>query len=130
MRQCESRKEVVVPVNHQDPYSGAYVDTDPQETAEWKESLDAVIEERGHQRGREIMLSLLERSRQQHLGVPMHPVTDYVNTIAPEDEAPFPGDEQIERTYRRWIRWNAAVTVHNAQSVSYTHLTLPTNREV
>ena len=62
------------------------------------------------------MLSLLERSRQQHLGVPMHPVTDYVNTIAPEDEAPFPGDEQIERTYRRWIRWNAAVTVHNAQS--------------
>ena len=105
-----------MPVNHQDPYSGAYVDTDPQETAEWKESLDAVIEERGHQRGREIMLSLLERSRQQHLGVPMHPVTDYVNTIAPEDEAPFPGDEQIERTYRRWIRWNAAVTVHNAQS--------------
>ncbi|MFD2673987.1 pyruvate dehydrogenase (acetyl-transferring), homodimeric type [Gulosibacter bifidus] len=105
-----------MPVHHQDPYSEEYVDTDPQETAEWNESLDAVIDERGHQRGREIMLSLLEHSRQKHLGVPMHPVTDYINTIAPEDEAEFPGDEQLERTYRRWIRWNAAVTVHNSQS--------------
>ena len=103
-------------VNIQDPYSEDYVDTDPQETAEWKESLDAVIDERGHQRGREVMLSLLERSRERHLGVPMVPVTDYVNTIAPEDEAPFPGDESTERTYRRWIRWNAAMTVQNAQT--------------
>ena len=103
-------------VNTQDPYSEDYVDTDPQETAEWKESLDAVIDERGHQRAREVMLSLLERSRERHVGVPMVPVTDYINTIAPEDEPEFPGDEAIERTYRRWIRWNAAMTVQNAQA--------------
>ncbi|WP_311476669.1 pyruvate dehydrogenase (acetyl-transferring), homodimeric type [uncultured Gulosibacter sp.] len=102
-------------VHTQDPYSEDFVDTDPQETAEWKESLDALIDERGHQRGRDIMLALLERSRERLLGVPMVPVTDYVNTIAPGDEPDFPGDEQLERTYRRWIRWNAALTVQNSQ---------------
>ncbi|CAG7845415.1 Pyruvate dehydrogenase E1 component [Pseudoclavibacter triregionum] len=102
-------------VNAQDPYSEAYEDADPQETAEWRESLDAVIDEKGHERGREIMLALLKRSREKHLGVPQVPVTDYINTIAPEDEPEFPGDEAIERRYRSWIRWNAAMLVQRAQ---------------
>ena len=102
-------------VHDQDPYSKHFEDSDPQETQEWRDSLDAVIDERGRQRGRDIMLSLLKRSKERHLGVPMVPVTDYVNTIAPEDEAAFPGDEAIERRYRRWIRWNAAMTVQRAQ---------------
>ncbi|WP_242091101.1 hypothetical protein, partial [Microbacterium lacticum] len=46
---------------------------------------------------------------------PQVPVTDYINTIAPENEPEFPGDEELERRYRRWIRWNAAITVHRAQ---------------
>lgn len=104
-----------VAVNNQDPYSEHYVDSDPEETAEWRESLDAVVDAQGHQRGRDIMLSLLERSRERHLGVPMVPTTDYVNSIAPEDEPEFPGDESLERTYRSWIRWNAAMTVQRAQ---------------
>ena len=41
--------------------------------------------------------------------------TDYINTIATTDEPIFPGDEAIERTYRAWMRWNAAVLVHRAQ---------------
>jgi pyruvate dehydrogenase E1 component len=41
--------------------------------------------------------------------------TDYINTIATSDEPTFPGDEAIERTYRAWMRWNAAVLVHRAQ---------------
>lgn len=45
----------------------------------------------------------------------MVPTTDYINTIAPENEPSFPGDEEVERRYRAWIRWNAAVTVHRAQ---------------
>ncbi len=102
-------------VNDQDPYSAGYVDVDPEETAEWRESLDGLVETHGRGRAREILLSLLGRSRELHLGVPMVPTTDYVNTIAPENEPEFPGDEEIERRYRRWIRWNAAVTVHRAQ---------------
>ncbi len=102
-------------VNDQDPYSVSNYDADPQETAEWKESLDGVVASQGHERGRDIMLSLLRRSKELHLGVPMVPTTDYLNTIAPENEPAFPGDEETERRYRAWIRWNAAMLVHRAQ---------------
>ncbi|HOV99968.1 MAG TPA: pyruvate dehydrogenase (acetyl-transferring), homodimeric type [Rhodoglobus sp.] len=102
-------------VNDQDPYSVHHTDQDPEETAEWRESLDALVATHGHARGREIMLSLLKHSKDLHLGVPMVPTTDYINTIAPENEPEFPGDEEIERRYRAWIRWNAAITVHRAQ---------------
>ena len=102
-------------VNDQDPYSFHQMDSDPQETNEWNDSLEAVVAQSGHQRGREIMLSLLKRSKELHLGVPMVPTTDYLNTIAPENEPDFPGDEGIERRFRAWIRWNAAITVHRAQ---------------
>ena len=102
-------------VNDQDPYSVHADDIDPQETAEWNESLDAIVEARGRGRAREIMLSLLKRSKDLHLGVPMVPTTDYINTIAPENEPEFPGDEDLERRYRAWIRWNAAITVHRSQ---------------
>jgi pyruvate dehydrogenase E1 component len=110
-----NQEEVRVAVNDQDPYSFNQMDSDPTETNEWRESLDSVVAQSGHQRGREIMLSLLKRSKELHLGVPMVPTTDYLNTIAPENEPAFPGDEEIERRYRAWIRWNAAITVHRAQ---------------
>ncbi|MEY4533552.1 MAG: hypothetical protein RI926_1321 [Actinomycetota bacterium] len=102
-------------VNDQDPYSVSNFDADPQETAEWNESLEGVVTSQGHERGRDIMLSLLRRSKELHLGVPMVPTTDYINTIAPENEPAFPGDEETERRYRAWIRWNAAMLVHRAQ---------------
>lgn len=102
-------------VNIQDPYAPDRDDQDPQETSEWIESLDDVVEHAGPQRGREIMTSLLQRSRELHLSVPQVPTTDYVNTIASVNEPEFPGDEELERRYRSWIRWNAAVTVHRAQ---------------
>ena len=90
-------------------------DTDPQETQEWLESLDAVIDEAGQSRARYVMLSLLNRARQKRIGVPSLTATDFINTIGPEDEPWFPGDEEVERRYRRWLRWNAAVMVHRAQ---------------
>ena len=102
-------------VNDQDPYSVSSTDSDPEETAEWNESLDQLVAAHGHGRAREIMLSLLKRSKELHLGVPMVPTTDYINTIASENEPEFPGNEEIERRYRAWIRWNAAVLVHRAQ---------------
>lgn len=104
-----------VTVNDQDPYSVTNLDSDPEETAEWTESLDALVAAEGHGRAREIILSLLRRSKELHLGVPMVPTTDYLNTIAPENEPAFPGDEEVERRYRAWMRWNAAVLVHRAQ---------------
>ncbi|MGF3055323.1 pyruvate dehydrogenase (acetyl-transferring), homodimeric type [Microbacterium sp. YY-01] len=102
-------------VHDQDPYSQGPLDSDPEETGEWQQSLDELVDVKGRGRGREIMLSLLKRSKELHLGVPMVPTTDYINTIAPENEPDFPGEEEVERRYRHWIRWNAAVTVHRAQ---------------
>jgi len=112
----QPRKEAyAVSINNQDAFAVNNPDRDPQETAEWLESLDALAKNHGRGRAREIMLNLLRRSHELQLNVPLVPTTDYINTISPEDEPEFPGDEQIERTYRAWMRWNAAIMVHRAQ---------------
>ncbi|MGC4804284.1 pyruvate dehydrogenase (acetyl-transferring), homodimeric type [Micromonospora sp. DT233] len=90
-------------------------DIDPEETGEWVESLDGVIDERGTKRARYVMLRLLERARERQVGVPSLTTTDYINTIPPEREPWFPGDEHIERRIRAYVRWNAAMLVHRAQ---------------
>ncbi len=90
-------------------------DIDPDETREWLESLDAVVDERGRTRARYLMLALLQHARERQVGVPSLIGTDYINTIPPEAEPWFPGDEDLERTIRRAIRWNAAIMVHRAQ---------------
>jgi pyruvate dehydrogenase E1 component len=90
-------------------------DIDPEETREWLESLDGAVDERGRTRARYLMLALLQRARERGVGVPSLASTDYINTIPPEAEPWFPGDEEVERRYRAWIRWNAAIMVHRAQ---------------
>ncbi|MPZ84259.1 MAG: pyruvate dehydrogenase (acetyl-transferring), homodimeric type [Actinophytocola sp.] len=90
-------------------------DIDPDETTEWLESFDAMLSSGGQQRARYLMLRLLERARESRVGVPALTSTDYVNSIPTDKEPWFPGDEEVERRYRAWIRWNAAMTVHRAQ---------------
>ncbi|WP_426246750.1 pyruvate dehydrogenase (acetyl-transferring), homodimeric type [Nocardioides sp. LHG3406-4] len=89
-------------------------DIDPDETTEWIDSFDAMIDDRGRERARYVMLRLLERAREKQVGVPALRSTDYINTIPPEREPWFPGDEEIERRIRAFIRWNAAVMVSSA----------------
>ena len=89
-------------------------DIDPDETREWVDSFDTVVETRGRARARYVMLRLLERAREQQVGVPGLRSTDYINTIPPEREPWFPGDEYIERRIRAYIRWNAAIMVSRA----------------
>jgi pyruvate dehydrogenase E1 component len=89
-------------------------DTDPGETVEWLDSLDAVINAKGKTRARFLVSKITERAREAQVGTPAEVNTPYVNTI-PADEQPwFPGDEYIERRIRAYIRWNAAVMVVNA----------------
>ncbi|MEU7801503.1 pyruvate dehydrogenase (acetyl-transferring), homodimeric type [Micromonospora arborensis] len=90
-------------------------DIDPEETSEWVESLDGVIDDRGAKRARYVMLRLLERARERQVGVPPLTTTDYINTIPSEREPWFPGDEHVERRIRAYVRWNAAMLVHRAQ---------------
>jgi pyruvate dehydrogenase E1 component len=90
-------------------------DIDPEETGEWLESFDEMLDREGPGRARYLMLRLLERAGERHVAIPSLTSTDYVNTIPTENEPWFPGDEEVERRYRAWIRWNAAVMVHRAQ---------------
>ncbi|WP_067485119.1 pyruvate dehydrogenase (acetyl-transferring), homodimeric type [Actinomadura hibisca] len=89
-------------------------DINPDETREWLESLDTVIKTEGRGRARYVMLRLLERAREQQVGVPSLRSTDFINTIPPEREPWFPGDEHVERRIRAYIRWNAAIMVSRA----------------
>jgi pyruvate dehydrogenase E1 component len=61
------------------------------------------------------MLSLLRHSAEHNVGLPTLLHTDYINSISPEDEPEFPGNEQIESRIRAYNRWNAAIMVHRAQ---------------
>ncbi|MFA5884959.1 MAG: pyruvate dehydrogenase (acetyl-transferring), homodimeric type [Acidimicrobiia bacterium] len=89
-------------------------DIDQAETAEWLDSLDAVVEGRGRARARYLLARLMERAREQGVGVPAMVTTDYINTIPPEMEPWFPGDEEMEKRIRAAIRWNAVAMVDRA----------------
>ena len=75
-------------------------DADPTETAEWLDSLDAVVETHGKNRARYLLSRLLERAREAQVSFPATVSTPYVNSIAREHEPWFPGDEHIERRIR------------------------------
>ncbi|QMU19119.1 pyruvate dehydrogenase (acetyl-transferring), homodimeric type [Gordonia rubripertincta] len=90
-------------------------DIDPDETTEWLDSFDALLDAAGPGRARYLMLRLLERAGEKRVSIPALTSTDYVNTIPTEAEPWFPGDEEVERRFRQMIRWNAAIMVHRAQ---------------
>ena len=90
-------------------------DADPEETKEWMDSLDGLLEDSSPERARYLMLRLLERATAKRVPLPSLTSTDFVNTIPTDLEPEFPGDEELEKRYRRWIRWNAAIMVHRAQ---------------
>jgi len=89
-------------------------DTDPEETQEWVESLDEAVHTQGTERARSLVLTLLRRAHEHDLDVPAVLSTDYINTIAPQQEPDYPGDEDIEQRIRAHVRWNAAVMVARA----------------
>ncbi|HET6963895.1 MAG TPA: pyruvate dehydrogenase (acetyl-transferring), homodimeric type, partial [Acidimicrobiales bacterium] len=97
-----------------DGFSHQLPDIDPEETSEWVDSFDAIVDARGKTRARFLLMKLLERARENQVGFPATVSTPYVNTIPPDSEPWFPGDEYIERRIRAYIRWNAAIMVVRA----------------
>jgi pyruvate dehydrogenase E1 component len=91
-------------------------DIDPEETREWVDSFDAVVDTHGRTRARFLVMKLLERARELQVGFPALVSSPYINTIPPELEPWFPGDEHIERRIRAFVRWNAAVMVTRANT--------------
>ncbi len=89
----------------------------PDETAEWLAAINDVLETQGRQRARYLLHRILHLARQRQIGLPSMVQTDYINTIPPEQEPYFPGNEQLELQIRRIIRWNAAVMVLRANKL-------------
>jgi len=96
----------------------ALPDVDPQETNEWLEALDAVLELEGTQRGHYIVEKLIERARRAGAYLPYSANTAYVNTIPPGQEERSPGDAELEHRIRSYIRWNAMAMVVRANKVT------------
>ena len=88
-------------------------DSDPRETSEWIESFDWVLANEGPERAKFLLRKVLKRARMQHLGMELVQ-TPYFNTISPEQEPAFPGDEEMEKRIRRIVRWNAMAMVTRA----------------
>jgi pyruvate dehydrogenase E1 component len=88
---------------------------DPQETREWLDALDGVIEAEGAGRASELVRAIVERAATRGVRTPAAQTTPYVNTIAVEEQAHFPGDPEIEERLRHYIRWNAMAMVVRAQ---------------
>ncbi|QKW06082.1 pyruvate dehydrogenase (acetyl-transferring), homodimeric type [Streptomyces sp. NA04227] len=86
-------------------------DRDPEETAEWQASLDAVTEAAGPHRAAYLMRRTLERAEGAGLALPKLLETEYVNTIPTDAEPAIDGDEALERRITAWNRWNAAAMV-------------------
>ena len=93
-------------------------DIDPQETLEWVDSLEAVIESEGLERAHFLLEQLISTARQNGANLPYSANTAYINTIPPHLEKYTPGNPALELRLRSWIRWNAVAMVVRANRKS------------
>ncbi len=89
-------------------------DYDPQETQEWLESLEAVIESHGNERAHFLIEKLVDFARRSGANLPYSANTSYVNTIPVEQQQRIPGNQELEKRLRSYIRWNAMAMVAKA----------------
>ncbi|HUA35349.1 MAG TPA: pyruvate dehydrogenase (acetyl-transferring), homodimeric type [Candidatus Binataceae bacterium] len=93
-------------------------DIDPEETGEWLESLEALIDAEGIDRAHFLLQNLITTARSRGAFLPYNANTPYLNTIPAERQPPYPGDREIERRINAIIRWNAVAMVVRANKES------------
>ena len=89
-------------------------DLDPQETKEWLDALDGVLQAEGPARAHYLIEQLIDEASQRGANIPYSAKTQYINTIPVEMEPPFPGNTTIEHRIRAYTRWNAMAMVVRA----------------
>ncbi len=94
------------------------IDLDPQETHEWIESLESVLEREGPERVHFLLEKMIDKARRSGAYLPYTANTAYLNTIPLSTQRPIPGNQAIEHTIRSVIRWNAAAMVVHANRKS------------
>ncbi len=93
-------------------------DTDPQETHEWLDAIEAVLEQEGTERAHFLLETLIDKARRSGAYLPYNATTAYVNTIPTHLQQRLPGDPTMERKIRALIRWNAIMCVLRANQKS------------
>jgi pyruvate dehydrogenase E1 component len=93
-------------------------DIDNQETQEWLDALNAVIETEGVERAHFLIESMIDQARRSGANLPYKATTAYVNTIPTHLQQRHPGNPDMERRIRALIRWNAIMTVLRANEKS------------
>ncbi|MEI6414967.1 MAG: pyruvate dehydrogenase (acetyl-transferring), homodimeric type [Pseudomonadota bacterium] len=93
-------------------------DLDPQETQEWLDALEGVLDSGGIDRAHYLIERLIDKARRSGAYLPYSANTAYLNTIPPHQQPPFPGDRTMERRIRSFIRWNAMAMVVQANRLS------------
>jgi pyruvate dehydrogenase E1 component len=93
-------------------------DNDPQETQEWLDALNAVIENESMERAHFLLEQLIDNARRSGANLPFSNNTAYLNTIPTHLEKAIPGDQTIEHKIRSIIRWNAMAMVVRANKES------------
>ncbi|MDE2423422.1 MAG: pyruvate dehydrogenase (acetyl-transferring), homodimeric type [Betaproteobacteria bacterium] len=96
----------------------AVPDNDKQETQEWLDALEAVLELEGPERAHYILEQLIDKARRSGAFLPYSANTAYINTIPPHQEVGIPGDPDMEHRIRSLIRWNAMAMVVRANRTS------------
>ncbi|MDX1654864.1 MAG: pyruvate dehydrogenase (acetyl-transferring), homodimeric type, partial [Candidatus Competibacteraceae bacterium] len=91
-----------------------YNDTDPQETREWQEAIDVVVEKEGSERARYLLHKTVRKAYEIGTEPPDTNHTPYLNTIPPHKEAKIPGDIELQQRLLSYIRWNAMAMVVRA----------------
>ncbi|MBT8049698.1 MAG: pyruvate dehydrogenase (acetyl-transferring), homodimeric type [Gammaproteobacteria bacterium] len=89
-------------------------DLDQEETKEWLESLQAVIEREGPERAHYLIEQLVDYTRRSGGYLPYKATTAYINTIPANLGKKHPGNTQLERRIKSFIRWNAMAMVVRA----------------
>jgi len=84
------------------------------ENQEWIESLQAVIDSQGHQRAASLLTTVRDWAHTRGISIPCPVNTPYVNTINVEAQPSYPGDRDIERRIKSYVRWNAMALVVRA----------------
>ena len=90
-------------------------DVDPIETNDWLASIDSLIREEGIERAQFIIDQVMQQARAGGVSLPSGITTDYVNTIPVSEQPAYPGNLEIERRIRSYVRWNAVMMVLRGQ---------------
>ncbi|MDA7859227.1 pyruvate dehydrogenase (acetyl-transferring), homodimeric type [Mariniblastus sp.] len=94
------------------------VDVDPAETQEWLESLEYIMSTKGEDRAKYLLSVLEARARVEGVDLPIKSNTAYINTIAKHEQPAYPGNREIERRIKSFVRWNAMAMVVRANKAT------------